>query len=130
MWQRHGTCTGFADQNAYLDFAVAAARKFDADVRPFWGGGGSRFAAAVRGATASGGLKGRKGLRRWWSGMVQTPSLACTAFHHTARLADCPWCPQALFRPLNCTTGFDAAALRQQLKTAWGADPWLVCNAA
>ncbi len=38
MWQRHGTCAGFADQSAYFALATAAAKKFDTDVSgPFWG---------------------------------------------------------------------------------------------
>lgn len=39
-------------------------------------------------------------------------------------------CVQVLFRSINCTTGFDAATLKQKLKSAWGNDVWLTCNAA
>lgn len=36
---------------------------------------------------------------------------------------------QDVFASQNCTYGFDAAALKQQLKDVWGVDVWLTCNA-
>ena len=35
---------------------------------------------------------------------------------------------QEVIASQNCTYGFDAAALKQQLKDAWGVDVWLTCN--
>jgi hypothetical protein len=53
-----------------------------------------------------------------------------TAYFALAVAAAKKYDTDALFRSLNCTTGFDAALLKQQLKSAWGTDVWLTCNAA
>lgn len=36
---------------------------------------------------------------------------------------------QDVFASQNCTYGFDATTVKQQLKDAWGVDVWLTCNA-
>ena len=60
--------------------------------------------------------------QRCLHGRVAPPSQTAAAMR--------PHLLQKLFRSLNCTTGFDAATLKQQLKNAWGSDVWLTCNAA
>ena len=35
---------------------------------------------------------------------------------------------QDVFASQNCTYGFDAGTLKQQLRDAWGVDVWLTCS--
>lgn len=55
--------------------------------------------------------------------------LACLPLRPTmAAVPPPPSRAQGIIAAQNCTTGFDAAALKQQIKDSWGVDVWLTCN--
>ena len=133
MWQRYGTCAELADQAAYFALAVAAAKKFDTDVSATVGlcwvsllPGGTLPARTPALACGNGGSTTEQAFSLS-SSSARRKDAAPT---HGAKQRPLDPCMQVLFRSINCTTGFDAATLKQKLKSALGNDVWLTCNAA